>query len=249
MAGRGWSFAEKGMTDHPVLATIASMATAIGIIAGGLITILTAIGIEYLRRPVLQLIIETPPLDLPSPSNPAKIRRHLRLKLQNEPLPKIWRWTQRAAALQCRGEITFHNLDGQAFFDRAMAVRWASAPEPIASQIVDPAEPQEPKFFILDFARAATESRTDVYPGEEEVLDVAVRFDDEADCYGWNNDSYFYNWRNPNWRLPRERYLIKVVVTSSGQKCVGKFRLINNVDSRADFRLTELLPEDRAKRF
>jgi hypothetical protein len=33
----------------------------------------------------------------------------------------------------------------------------------------------------------------DVYPGEEETLDVAVRFDDEADCYGWNNDAYFHN--------------------------------------------------------
>ena len=97
------------MEAVPYPATIAAMATALGIIAGGLITILTALGIEYLRRPVLSLVIEDPALDLPSPNDKTKMRRHLRLKLQNESLSKTWRWTQRAAALQCRGEITFHH--------------------------------------------------------------------------------------------------------------------------------------------
>jgi hypothetical protein len=222
--------------------------TLLGIIAGALITILTAVGIEYLRRPVLRLFIESPPLDLPSPNDQTKTRRNLRLKLRNEPVRWIGGLIQRSAALQCRGEITFHNLsDAQRVFDRAMPVRWVSTPEPILSQIVSLEGKVE--FVIRDFARAATESRGDVYPGEETLLDVAVRFDDESDCYGWNNDSYFFNWRNPAWRLPRERYLVKVVITSSGQKCVGKFRLINNVDTLGDFRLTDLLPEDKAKRF
>jgi hypothetical protein len=110
-----------------------------------------------------------------------------------------------------------------------MAVRWANSPEPIASQIVD--LDNKVQFHILDFTRTSTESRIDVYPGEEELLDVAVRFDGEADCYGWNNESYIYNWRCPNWRLPRERFLVKVVITSSGQKCTDVFRLINDVDS------------------
>src|SRR5450759_389320 len=93
---------------------------------------------------------------------------------------------QRAAALQCRGEITFRHLnDGQEVFGRAMAIRWARSREPIANQIVDPHGILQ--FHILDVGRAATESRIDVYPDEEEVLDVAVRFDDEADRSGHMN--------------------------------------------------------------
>lgn len=222
------------------------MEVAISIFFGGLITVLTAIGVEYLRNPALRLAIEDPPLDLPSPDG-KNMRRNLRLTLRNKSLPFGTRWMQRAAAIQCRGEITFHHLnDGQeVFFHRAMAVRWVRSPEPIANQIIS--LDGKVQFHILDFARAATESRIDVYPGEEEVLDVAVRFDGEAECYGWNNDSYLYNWRNPNWKLPRGRYLVKVVITSSGRKCSGVFRLVNDVDSRTDFRLVRASHDDRAK--
>lgn len=87
----------------------------------------------------------------------------------------------------------------------------------------------------------------DVYPGEEEAVDVAVRFDIEPDCYGWNNDAYFYNWRNPNWKISRGRYLVKVVITSSGQKCVQVVRLVNDVDNLNDFRLEDAFPEDLLK--
>jgi hypothetical protein len=128
-------------------------------------------------------------------------------------------------------------LDGQDFFGRAMPVRWASSPEPIADQIVSPEGKLH--FLILDFSRAAGESRVDVYPDEEQILDVAVRFDDADDkhCYGWNNEAYFCKFHNPNWKLPSGRYLVKVVITSSGQKCVGVFRLVN-ADLWTDCRLS-----------
>jgi hypothetical protein len=219
------------------------MATAVSIILGGVITILTTMVVEHLRRPVLSLAIEEPPLDLPSPDGKGQ-RRNLRLILRNKSLAKF---LQRSAALQCRGEITFHNLDGQSFFKSPMSVRWVSSPEPIANQIID--LQGNVQFSILDFTRGSSESRIDVYPGEKELLDVAIRFDGEPDSYGWNNESYLYNWRNPNRKLPPGRYLVKVVITSSGQKFVGKFRLINNVDKLADFRLTAILPEDRTKPF
>ena len=84
-----------------------------------------------------------------------------------------------------------------------MPVRWVNSPEPVASQIYD--MEHNPQFYIADFARNTT--RIDVYPGEEEMLDVAVRFDAEEACYGWNNEVYGNNWRTPRWRLPRGRYL------------------------------------------
>lgn len=213
------------------------MSTAIGIIIGGLITVATAVYVEYLRTPRLRLAIEQPPCDIPYPPGcPALNARYLRLKLSNEALPLVARWMQRSAALQCRGEITFHHLsDGQDVFGRGMPIRWSNSPQPIANQILD--LEGKVRFQILDFVRAATASRVDVYPGEEQLLDVAARFDDEADCYGWNDEAYVYGWRNPNWKLPPARYLVKIVVTSSGQKCVAVLRLVNDVALRTDFRL------------
>jgi len=221
------------------------MEVVASIIIGGLITILTAIGVEYLRGPRLALSIEEPPCDiLYAATRPARHARYLRLILLNRPLPALARWMLRAPALQCRGEITFHHLDGQDVFGRAMAVRWANSPQPIPNQILD--LQGQPVFQILDFARTA-ESRIDVYPGEKQIVDVVARFDEEPDCYGWNNDAYSHQWRNPDWRLSRERYIVKVVIYSSGQKCIGVFRIVNDVDRRTDFRLLPPLKEDADK--
>ena len=221
------------------------MSGVLDIIVGGLLTIATTIGVEYSRRPSLSLEIEKPPCDiLNRRDGPARDARHLRLVLRNNPLPAFLRWMLRGAALQCRGEVTFHHLDGQDVFGRKMPVRWANSPQPVANQITD--LQGEVQFLVQDRTRNATESRMDVYPGESEILDVAARFDDDTDCYGWNNDAYFFEWRNPYWRLPAGRFLVKVVITSSGQKCVGKFRMVNDV-SRSDFRLEQTNAEDKAK--
>lgn len=218
------------------------MDAGLDIVLGGVITILVTVTVEYFRRPALNISIEDPPYDAPTRGNvPARDARHLRLKLSNKPLPRMLHWMARNAALQCRGEITFHHLDGQDVFGRKMAVRWASSPQPVASRITDLSG--KVQFLIQDFARTP-EARADVYPGEEEILDVAARFDSEADCYGWNNDAYLFEWRNPNWKLPPGRYLVRVVITSSGQKCFGRFRLINDV-GRRDFRLERATPEDK----
>lgn len=75
----------------------------------------------------------------------------------------------------------------------------------------------------------------------------AVRFDDEQDCYGWNNEGYSHNWRNQDYKLPKGRYLVEVVISSSGQECSGIYRIVNDVDNRTDFRMEAALPEDRNK--
>jgi hypothetical protein len=210
-------------------------ATMVQLIVGALIAIVITITVENLRRPELELSIERPPRDGTYQHAPAVNMRSLRVRLVNKPLPNWARWMVRAPALQCRGEITFHHLDKQDVFGRAMAGRWCSSPEPVPIQGVTSHGEQ---FQIFDLARLTAESRIDVYPGESELLDIAVRLDEDADCYGWNNDSYFCNpiWRNPNWKLQPGRYLVKVGIFSSGQKCTGTFRLINDV-RRTDFRL------------
>jgi len=208
----------------------------VGIVAGAVIAILVAISIEYLRRPDLHLVIEERPLDSRfTERHPARQTRYLRVLLFNNPLPKWARWMLRSPALQCSGTITFHHLDGQNVFGRAMAVRWASSPQPIPIEAVTE---DNKRLQIYDPMRMTLDSRVDVYPGEHQILDVVARHDDETECYGWNNESYLQSdlWRTPAWRLPRGRYLVRIEVASSGQKCVGVFRIINDV-ARSDFRL------------
>jgi hypothetical protein len=218
-----------------------------GAIIGTVTSILTsggvAILVEYMRKPRLKVSIERPPLEQTySPGAPAREARLLRVAVYNEPLPVWAKWMVRAPALQCRATITFHHLDGRNYFGRAMGGRWAGSPEPVALPVVGPEGQQ---FQILDFTRLSLESRIDIYPGQTEILDIANRPDNDDECYGWNNETYFSNprWRNPNWRLPSGRYLVRVIISSSGQEFTNYFHLMNNVPRR-DFRLE---PASRAE--
>lgn len=209
-------------------------------ILGAILAILTTIFVEYLRRPRLQLAIG-PVEEQNYIGHPANHKRALRLKVENLPLPKWAGWMSRNPALQCGGYITFHHLDGQNVFGRSMIIRWPESPEPIPLIFrIDGKEAH-----ILDPARITLEQRKDVFPGESEIIDVACRYDNDEECYGWNNESYFSDpaWRNPSWKLSRGRYLVSITIASSGQKCMGLFRLINDVGIK-DFRLENALPQD-----
>lgn len=217
---------------------------AVQILLGAVIAVLIPIWVEYLRQPRLTLSIETPPfeVDYPAGERPAYTARYLRLRLFNKALPKRMRWMLRDSAQQCHGTITFHHNDGQNVFGRAMSIRWSGSPQPI------PLEGRigNQVLMIVDPMRITLDSRMDVYPDKNELFDVAARFDNDAECYGWNNEAYFSDprWRNPDWRLPAGRYLVRVTVNTSGKECVGVFSLINDVP-RKDFRLEEGTAEHR----
>jgi hypothetical protein len=210
--------------------------TILGAIIAALVTIL----VEYLRRPKLKLNIG--PIEEQDYSNrPAKHKRALRLKLENLSLPKWASWMSRNPAMQCGGIITFHHLDGQNIFGRTMTIRWPDSPEPTPLTF----HFEGKKAAIVDPARITLEQRMDIFPAEAELIDVVCRFDNDEECYGWNNESYFSEplWKNPNWRLSKGRYLVRAIIFSSGQKCTELFRLINDVGI-GDFRLEKALPED-----
>ena len=221
--------------------------TIISIVLGGIITIVTVIFVENLRKPKLELAIADPHDKEYGDEHPARKSvgvwkvRYLGISLVNKS-PSWWfKWISRNAALQCRGFITFHHLDGQNVFGRAMPVRWSYTPEPIPIVgIID-----NKQIYIFDPAKLTLESRVDVYPGESQRLDVGARFNNEDECYGWNNENYISvpQWRNPSWKLSHKRYLIKVTVVSSGDKCTKIFRLINDV-SQNDFRIESALATD-----
>lgn len=209
-------------------------------VLGAILAILTTILVENLRRPRLQLTVGTTEVDN-YVNRPANYKRAVRLDVENLPLPSWAGWMSRNSALRCSGFITFHHMDGQNVFGRSMEIRWPESPEPIP--LVFQLDGRQAS--IIDPARMVLEQRKDILPGEKQKIDVACRFDRDDDCYGWNNESYFSNppWRNPSWKLSKSRYLVSVTLFSSGQKCKGLFRLINDVGIEA-FRIENALPED-----
>ena len=210
--------------------------TALGAFFGAVLSILASIAIEYLRKPKLDLTIETPPLDRSNlPTSVAKSRA-LRVWITNKPMPKLLRWLGRAAAYQCTGDIQFHHLDdGAAVFSRLMPIRWSGSDEPFSHQVL----PDGRIAQLFDPTKYNAGFRRDCFPGSPELVDVAARFDNDEDCYGWSNESYLpnKNWpRNPDFRLPKGRYLVKATVHSSGERISRVFVLENSV-AREHFRL------------
>ena len=105
--------------------------TALEVILGAIVAILITILIENLRKPKLELRLAEHHDSTYPPGRPATNVRFLAVDLVNKPLPRLFRWMSRSPALQCHGTMTFHHLDGQNVFGRAMPIRWSGSPEPV----------------------------------------------------------------------------------------------------------------------
>ena len=223
------------------------------VIFGAVLSIIITIWIEYLRKPKLRFR-ETNTNDIDYShlveKRPAKKARFLNLTIENSPLALLVRWLSRTAALQCHAAISFYHLDGQDVFARVMTGRWSGTVEPTPTiQILGDGNHVE-SIVISGNATVASTSTTrmDIYPGERASLDIAVRFDDDSECFGWNDEGYFSEplWRNPKWRLLPGRYIVKVELTSAGDKATSYYRLINDTDM-SSFRLEQARADDIKK--
>jgi hypothetical protein len=218
---------------------------AFGAFLGALLSLLASISIEYQRKPKLTLEIEEPPTDKIFESAPAKNARFVRVLLHNKPMPKLFRWLDRSAAMQCNGEIQFHySSDGTPIFIKAMPIRWATSDEPFSPQVLSNGRIA----LVFDPSKYNAAFRRDCFPGNKEPIDIAARFDEESECYGWSNETYLpeKGWRNKDWKLPVGRYLVTVQVHSSGETVCDVFKLENS-SSRENFRLLPATKEDIGK--
>lgn len=230
--------------DVPELVAWVDWSRTFDVVLGAILAILFAIFVEWLRKPRLRVTVGATDTVRPAqPNFPIQEGKSLRVRVFAKPLLPGTRWMMRAPALQCRGQISFHHLDGQYLYDREMQGRWAGTPEP--SQTVGIDHNGQP-VSVLDPYKIVTPSRVDIAVQEEESLDVVARYDHDADCYGWSNESYLHHWRNPAWRIPAGRYLVRVAIRSGGQSWSGIFRLINDVP-RNDFRLERSSCFDKLK--
>jgi hypothetical protein len=216
---------------------------SINVILSIFIALIIAAFLDSLKKPRLTLTIANAK-DAEYRNHPATHSRFLAVNLNNKRRPKWAFWVSRLAATQCRGRISFHHLDdGQDIFGRKMPIRWSGTDEPAYPEILHQGEVWGK---IFDPRRLTLVKTEDVYPGSHRRLDVAAKFDNDIECYGWSNESYFSKpiWRNPRWRLPKGRYLVKVSVMTSGESVEQMFRLINDVP-RKDFRLIPAQRDDK----
>jgi hypothetical protein len=142
-------------------------------------------------------------------------------------------------AMQNRCAALRH-LDGRNYFTEAMPARWTGSPEPtpLRGVLGTPGNPGKitGDLILWDAARMSVISKMDIPAGEQEDLDISVRLDADSDAYGFNNESYQFNWRHPRWKLPKGRYLVAITIRSEGQKLSGEFLMNNDLD-RDQFRL------------
>jgi hypothetical protein len=217
------------------------LATVLNTLLGALLAIITTIVVEKLRKPVLRFNVRPPfDMDYSNSSNfPARKVRYLNLEVRNIFLPKCFNWMMsRNPALDVWGTMSFHRIeDGKSIFD-PMTIRWCHSTEPSTAY----------KCGVLDTNWLIMIKKRDIQPGESDYLDVAARFDDEKECYAWNNDNYFSNprFKNPQRQLITGNYIIRVEMRTSGERFVDHFRLIND-SAVANFRLEPAQPGDKNK--
>jgi hypothetical protein len=206
------------------------------IVVGASITVGIVVFAEHFRKPRIRLRIDCP-ADAEWADRPARSGRMLRLIVENANLPGLVRWLTRNPAVRCYGFITFHYLDGQDIFGRPMPILWSNLPG--VQQFPD----GRVEAYALDSVK-----HIDIHAGYSEPMQVAARFDDDEECYGWCYDTYFSNplWRNPDWKLGRARYLVRAEVICASGRSIGLFRLMNDVPVKS-FRLEPALPEGRKK--
>ena len=198
------------------------------ILLGAILSIVITAVMEIKKKPSLTMEIQNNDITrYEDNTHPAKTAKFLYVVVENKNLPKLFKWLSRSAAMQCHGTVTFHHLnDGTKVFQSPMPIRWTILPTPegekfiVGNQIVQ----------LIDLNKINHYSRVDIYPGEsnKHALNIAARFDEDEDCYGWTNENFVSTplWRTPRWKLPIGRYLVRVIVLSAGEKCEKIFRLI-----------------------
>lgn len=162
--------------------------------------VLVALWIERLRQPSLQLTVG-------DDANHDEVYKHaiggrwkfFRVRVSNKEFPSPFKWIPRYPAQGCTAQITFTKIesDKRQF---QMLGRWASTLE-LATL---PPELVATKVFYPD--------TVSISPNESELLDIIAKSEKDKHAFGWNNESYLFQWRPPRLLLDVGNYKVDVVV-------------------------------------
>jgi hypothetical protein len=89
-----------------------------------------------------------------------------------------------------------------------MQIRWADSPEPIKHLINNKNE----IIILPEYNLVRISKYIDIPPDESVLCDLAVRFANEADAYGWCTESYFNKYRHPDYKLKQGSFFAKITI-------------------------------------
>jgi len=204
------------------------MNTLVQTLIGFLLGFSGALVLERNRKPRLSLKI-LPALDHKNPT----AFRTVAVVLRNAKPGCFTAWfTHREAAVGASAQIRFLCEDGREYLSKAIPGRWAGSPQPpevaLANGLVTP-------YALL------TLGYKEIFPGNDEQIDIAARFPGEDQCYGFTNLSYFQNpWgKHQDFKLEKGRYIVEVQVSHTGGTLTRRFLLRNDVP-HSEFKLEEV---------
>ncbi|MCX5855711.1 MAG: hypothetical protein NTZ24_14255 [Deltaproteobacteria bacterium] len=132
-------------------------------------------------------------------------RRSLRISVKN--VPSKYPFVIRQTAVSCHGNIVFLD-ENKKPISKPMQIRWADSPEPI-KQLIDN---QNNIITLPEYNLVRLSKYIDIPPDESVLCDLAIRFVNEADAYGWCTDSYFKNYRHLDYKLDQGSYFAKITI-------------------------------------
>jgi len=180
-------------------------------------SIILALWYENLGAPKLRIFID-PTTD--SIKENGWRTRFLHLKVKNEPR-KGFLFVTEQTAFSCHGTITFLTADYKQL-GNPMPIRWDGNPEPLNPKIVN----NEIK-YLVDNRLMRLSRYIDIPPFEPESLAIAVRIEGDPNAYGWTGESYKYNWRHPDYKLPAGEYVARISLTTGDRVFKQDFRFKN----------------------
>lgn len=196
-------------------------------VAGGLIgfaaSVLSIFGYEFLRRPILGVAVGEP---MPA----AQGRRFVHVRVSNR--SQIWflqTLAPRLPAHMCRAWVRIYpvQLGGNASI--TFEGRWANQREP--GQYVAAGLLPDPGLILVPH-------REDILAGDSAMLVVAVKFNGELECFGFNNENYLVpNQRPPDRQVGQGVSRIVVRVAAGDLVRIAEFELQNPGPMVNDFAL------------
>lgn len=170
-------------------------------IIGGFVGSLFTIFIQIFQKPKLDIIASPDAHSdntYPYPHIQAGRWKFFRVLVLNKPVNKyLSSFIARETAVQVNAFITFRKLN------QTMKGRWAGTLELVQANPAD-------YIRIINFP-----DPINIFPGGiKEQLDVFTKKSTEKEAYGWNNEAYINNWRNPRLKLIPGDYIFDVTVTA-----------------------------------
>jgi len=172
--------------------------------------------VERFRLPKIEIVVSeeanddvTYPTEHPMAGQRWKF---FRVWVKNKSMSRWLHWLVRETAENCRAIINIEGIDNETHV--AYKGRWASTPE-------------IPNILYAAVVKITHPDPVSIRASEKEALDIITKHEKDLGAYSWNNESYFHNWRNPNYKLERGQYRVRVTVdTKNGISATKEFALV-----------------------